>query len=79
VLGIDLKEKYPSGRFPQMPFAESMEKYGNDKPDLRFDLPHTDSPTWCIEHAGGGVPFWKEIADKYTSRARTAATCPPRS
>src|SRR5207245_7350820 len=26
VLGIDLKEKYPSGRFPQMPFEESMGK-----------------------------------------------------
>src|SRR5438128_4123180 len=34
VLGIDLHAIYPSGRFPQMPFAESMSKYGNDKPDL---------------------------------------------
>ena len=67
VLGIDLKEKYPSGRFPQMPFSESMEKYGNDKPDLRFDLPHTDVTDEIIAHAGGGVPFWKDIADKFTS------------
>ena len=67
VLGIDLKEKYPSGRFPQMPFYDSMEKYGNDKPDLRFDLPHTDVTDLVIDHAGGGVPFWKDIADKFTS------------
>jgi aspartyl-tRNA synthetase len=26
--------------FPRMNFDESMAKYGNDKPDLRFDLPH---------------------------------------
>jgi aspartyl-tRNA synthetase len=67
VLGIDLKEKYPSGRFPQMPFAESMEKYGNDKPDMRFGMPHTDLTDAIIDHAGGGVPFWKDIAEKFTS------------
>jgi len=67
VLGIDLMEKYPSGRFPQMPFAESMEKYGNDKPDLRFALPHTDVTDEIIAHAGGGVPFWKELGEKFTS------------
>src|SRR5205085_8262483 len=37
-LGIDLKEKYPSGRFPQMPFDESMRRFGNDKPDMRFGM-----------------------------------------
>lgn len=26
--------------FPRMNFDESMAKYGNDKPDLRFELPH---------------------------------------
>ena len=67
VLGIDLKEKYPSGRFPQMPFEESMGKYGNDKPDLRFGMPHTDITSVVIDHAGGGIPFWKDIADKFTA------------
>ena len=69
VLGVDLKEKYPSGRFPQMPFEESMGKYGNDKPDLRFGLPHTDVTGLVVDHAGGGVPFWKDIADKFASGA----------
>ncbi len=67
VLGIDLKEKYPSGRFPQMPFYDSMGKYGNDKPDLRFALPHTELTEVIIETSGGGVPFWAEIAEKFKS------------
>jgi len=67
VLGVDLKERYPSGRFPQMPFEEAMGKYGNDKPDLRFDLPHTDITAIVVDHNGGGVPFWKDIADKFAS------------
>ena len=58
---------YPSGRFPQMPFEESMGKYGNDKPDLRFGMPHTDLTDVVVEHGGGGVSFWKDIADKFTS------------
>src|SRR5271167_533859 len=32
--GVNLRELYPSGRFPQLPFWESMARYGNDKPDL---------------------------------------------
>jgi aspartyl-tRNA synthetase len=69
VLGVDLAQPglYPSGRFPQMAFEESMGKYGNDKPDLRFDLPHTELTDVVVEHGGGGVPFWKPIADKFQS------------
>jgi aspartyl-tRNA synthetase len=67
VLGVDLAELHPDGRFPQMPFDESMRKYGNDKPDLRFALPHVDLTGEIIDHGGGGVPFWKAIADKFTS------------
>ena len=67
VLGVDLLEKYPTGRFPQMPFEESMGLYGNDKPDLRFGLPHTDVTDLVIDHAGGNIPFFKDIAEKFTS------------
>jgi aspartyl-tRNA synthetase len=67
VIGVDLHDNYPSGRFPQMPFQESMEKYGNDKPDLRFGLPHTDITGLVIDQVGGGIPFWKDIADKFAS------------
>ena len=65
VLAVDLNDLYPSGRFPQMPFEESMRRYGNDKPDLRFDLPHVDLTDVVIEHGGGGVPFFKTITDKF--------------
>ncbi len=67
VLGVDLHEKYPSGRFPQMPFEESMGKYGNDKPDMRFAFPHTDVTDLVIDHGGGAVPFLKDIAEKFQS------------
>jgi aspartyl-tRNA synthetase len=67
VLGIDLAEKYPSGRFPQMAYAESMGKYGNDKPDLRFAMTHDDITDLVIDQSGGGIPFWKDIADKFAS------------
>ncbi len=64
-LGVDLHDLFPSGRFPQLPFAESMAKYGNDKPDMRFDLPHVDLTELLIELDGGGVPFWQELAGKF--------------
>jgi aspartyl-tRNA synthetase len=67
ILSIDLTAIYPSGRFPQMPFEESMASYGNDKPDLRFGLPHVDLTDVIVEHGGGGVPFWTSISDKFAS------------
>jgi aspartyl-tRNA synthetase len=67
ILGVDLKKLYPTGQFPRMPFEESMRHYGNDKPDLRFGLPHVDLTGVVVEHGGGGVSFWKGIADKFTS------------
>jgi aspartyl-tRNA synthetase len=50
-----------------MPYEESMRLYGNDKPDLRFGLPHVDITDVVVEHGGGGVPFFKPIADKFKS------------
>lgn len=64
-LGVDLYQRYPSGRFPQMRFEESMRRYGNDKPDLRFGMPHTDLTALVVEHNGGGVPMLAEIAEAY--------------
>ncbi|HEY4117413.1 MAG TPA: aspartate--tRNA ligase [Byssovorax sp.] len=64
-LGIDLGALYPDGKFPRVPFAESMAKYGNDKPDMRFDLAHTDITDLVVDAGGCGVPFWAEIAQKF--------------
>ncbi len=66
-LGIDLKEKYATGHFPRLPFAESMAKYGNDKPDLRFGLEHVELTELVLSLKGGGVPLWGELAEKYAS------------
>jgi aspartyl-tRNA synthetase len=66
-LGVDLAALYPTMRFPQMRFAESMALYGNDKPDLRFGLPHVTLTDEIVEHGGGGIAFFKLIADKFKS------------
>ena len=52
VLGIEIPRP-----FRRMPFAESMALYGNDKPDLRFDLPHVVLTDVVKAHGGGGVPM----------------------
>ncbi|MBN1652698.1 MAG: aspartate--tRNA ligase [Deltaproteobacteria bacterium] len=63
VARIDLLELYPDGRFPRMRFEESMRRFGNDKPDLRFALEHTDLTSLAVEHDGGGIPLFKAITD----------------
>ncbi len=63
--GVDLEQIYPEKRFPRLRFDESMSKYGNDKPDLRFDMPHVDLTELVVEQGGGGVPFWQPLAEKY--------------
>lgn len=64
-LGVDLNELYPGGRFPRMDFDESMNLYGNDKPDLRFGMQHVDLTDLVIDHKGGGIPFFEPIAAKF--------------
>ncbi|HKP56615.1 MAG TPA: aspartate--tRNA ligase [Polyangiales bacterium] len=67
LLGVDLREKYPSGKLPRMKFADSMRRYGNDKPDLRFGLEHSDLTQLVVKHEGGGIPFFEPIAKKFNS------------
>ena len=67
VLGVDLREQYPTGEFPRMRFEESMRLYGNDKPDLRFGLPHTDLTELVVAHGGGGIGLLEPIAQKFAS------------
>ena len=67
IAGIDLLAKYPSGTFPRMRYDESMRRFGNDKPDLRFGLEHIDLTELTIEHGGGGVPMLEPLAAKYKS------------
>jgi aspartyl-tRNA synthetase len=68
-LGIDLHELYPDGHFPRLNFEESMRDYGNDKPDVRFEMKHADITDLVIEHKGGGIGFFAPIADKFASGA----------
>ena len=55
VLGVELPRP-----FPRMPFDESMAKYGNDKPDLRFGMPHVVLTDLVRRHDGGGLPLLEE-------------------
>ena len=69
VLGVDLLERYPSGEFPRLPFAESMERFGNDKPDMRFGMEHVDLTDLTVEHGGGGIGMLEPIAKKFSEGA----------
>jgi aspartyl-tRNA synthetase len=55
MLGVEIPRP-----FLRMPFDESMAKYGNDKPDLRFDMPHVVLTDLVRQHQGGGVPLLDE-------------------
>jgi len=75
--GVDLTQRYPATvgddgvtrHFPRMKFEESMRRFGNDKPDMRFGLEHVDLTEQLIAHAGGGVPMLTPIAEKFASGA----------
>ncbi len=61
VLGVDVPTP-----FPRLDFDESMRRFGNDKPDLRFGLEHVDLTELVRKHgAEGGVPMMTDaIAQK---------------
>ncbi len=55
--------------FPRITWREAMERYGTDKPDLRYELAIAD---WSAQVAGLGVPFF-ESALKNGARVRGLA------
>ncbi len=60
-LYLELRDEPLSMPIQRMPFAEAMEVYGNDKPDLRFDLPMIEI-TDIFKESEFGV-FRKTIED----------------
>jgi aspartyl-tRNA synthetase len=66
-LDADLGALYAGGVFPRMAYDESMRRFGNDKPDLRFGLEHADLTELVVEHGGGGIPLLEPIAQKFAS------------
>jgi aspartyl-tRNA synthetase len=60
ILGVEVPTP-----FRRMPFDESMAKYGNDKPDLRFGLEHVVLTDIVTAHGGeGGVPMLLEAVQQ---------------
>jgi aspartyl-tRNA synthetase len=55
VLGVEVPRP-----FQRMPFDESMARFGNDKPDLRFGMEHVVLTDLVRQHLGGGVPLLDE-------------------
>jgi aspartyl-tRNA synthetase len=58
VLGVEIPRP-----FQRMEFDESMARYGNDKPDLRFGMEHVVLTDLVKQHQGGGVPLLKDAVD----------------
>jgi aspartyl-tRNA synthetase len=59
VLGVEVPRP-----FPRMPFDESMARYGNDKPDLRFEMPHVVLTDLVRQHGGGGLPLLRDAVEQ---------------
>jgi aspartyl-tRNA synthetase len=56
ILGIDLATP-----FPRLSYAEAMNLYGSDKPDLRFGLPLCDVTEVVRKHDGGNVEMLRQM------------------
>ena len=50
--------------FARMTYEHSMREYGNDKPDLRFDMKHVDLTDIVAGHRGAGIPMWSSFAER---------------
>jgi aspartyl-tRNA synthetase len=65
-LGVELPRT-----FRRLSFEEALDRYGTDKPDLRFDMPLRDFAPFV--HEGGFTPFKNALAEDATGgRARGA-------
>jgi aspartyl-tRNA synthetase len=51
--GMDLRKRILQTPFPRLTYAEAMERYGSDKPDLRFGMQLTDLSDLVAESAFG--------------------------
>ncbi|MFO0724842.1 MAG: aspartate--tRNA ligase [Myxococcota bacterium] len=58
VVGVQLPNP-----FPVMSYDEAMQRFGSDKPDLRFGLEHVVLTDLVKKHEGGGVPLFKDAVD----------------
>ncbi len=65
-LGATGQEACPEGAFLRLTYAESMRRFGNDKPDMRFGLEHTDLTELTVQHQGGGIPMLEGIAQAFS-------------
>ncbi|MFL5375203.1 MAG: aspartate--tRNA ligase [Myxococcales bacterium] len=50
--------------FLRMSYEQSMREYGNDKPDLRFEMKHVELTGIVAEHKGAGIPMWSSFAER---------------
>ncbi|HKC59718.1 MAG TPA: aspartate--tRNA ligase [Myxococcales bacterium] len=71
VLGVEIARP-----FLRMQYEQSMREYGNDKPDLRFGMKHTDLTRLIAEHRGAGVAMWSTFAQPVPGHVVKAMVVP---